>query len=330
MTHPISLPDPEGLLRDLGLDPDRARWRLLKAVEAPGEERTVYLLDHPQSAALIVKHMPALAGDTFETLRQTYRALSEALPPEGPYRMAPLVHVADAAAVMVLAHIGGPTAHARLEAAEIGLDRRAEVIGQIGAWLRRLHDGGAEPAREVPFDGGGILRRARRLAREVREGRRQVAQPNRFLGLCAHVHQVIAEAEGRHCREGLRHGDPHGRNFIFAPDALVAIDPIPRGVGPVVWDIARLATRLVYSFGLAEEASSDPGLAGLAPSDWAALAAGYGVDWRADPVLKVYLCGQALTDWSLLPADRSLRSPAQQRRLERVVALIAQLRAQAG
>ncbi|WP_420004149.1 phosphotransferase [Arenibacterium sp. LLYu02] len=329
MTHPSPLPQVLGLLRDQGLVGAQTPWRLLKSVETPGEERKVYLLSPLQGPALIVKHMPALAEATFATLDQTYRTLAAALPAEGGNRMAPLVHVDAAARVMVFTHESGLTAHARLEAAEISLDSRAEVIRAMGAWLRQLHDGGGvEAPREVSFDGGDILRRTRRLAREVRAGQRAVAQPKRFLGLCAFVHQVLEAAQGARCIEGLRHGDPHGRNFIFAKDALVAIDPIPRGVGPVAWDIARLTTRLVYSLGPTAEAGSTEGLARLAPQDWEALATGYGQDWRSDPVLKAFLCRQALADWSLLPAERSARSAAQQRRLERVVGLVAQLRGQ--
>lgn len=329
MTHPSPLPQVLGLLRDEGLVGAETPWRLLKSVETSGEERTIYLLTPAQGPALIVKHMPTLADATFATLEQTYRTLAAALSTEGRNRMAPLLHVDAAARVMVFPHVSGLTAHARLEAAEISLDSRAEVIRAMGAWLRQLHDGGGvEVPREVSFDGSDILRRARRLAREVRAGQRAVAQPKRFLGLCAFVHQVLEAATEARCTEGLRHGDPHGRNFIFATDALVAIDPIPRGVGPVAWDIARLVTRLVYSLGPAAEAGSAEGLAGLSPQDWEALEAGYGQDWRSDRVLKAFLCRQALADWSLLPAERSIRSAAQQRRLERVVGLVAQLRGQ--
>lgn len=313
----------DALAHDLGLAPARVQWRQIKSVKTEREDRQVLLLEHDDDAKLVVKQEPGLSARRFDSLLESYGTLGRALGDDGAFRMVPVILARPEDRLVVLAHVPGLTAHARLEAAEIGLDQRAEVIESCAAWLGQLHR--ASSVGVTAFEGGDVLHRVRKFARDVREGVRPVAYPKRFLGLCAFMHKAVRGAEGAPRQQALRHGDAHSRNFIFGAEALFAVDPTPRGAGPVALDIARYMTRLAYSFGVAEEGA---GHAGLARADWQALATGYEHPWEDDPVLTVFLGLQLLNDWVQMPDAREQRTSSQQHRLSRLVTMFQLLREQ--
>ncbi|KUP91856.1 phosphotransferase [Tritonibacter horizontis] len=326
---PVSRLNRADLVRDLGWTNAAVQWREIKSVQAPDAERHVYLLEQTGTKPLIVKHEPGVEAVRFEAMVDCYTQLASAFEPGGRCQMAPMVLARPEQRLLVLEHVAGPTAHARLAAADVGLDRRDAVIQACAGWLRQLHDRAGQTGAHLPgFTGAALLRRVRRRAREVRDGGREVVFPKRFLGLCALLHRVIGDADGAPCRQGLRHGDAHARNFIFGGAALCAIDPLPREVGPVAFDLTRFMTRLAYSFGgdPDAEAPGPAGLAGLPKVDWQALEAGYGAAIETDPVVRALLCQQLFNDWLGMPAARDARSPSQQRRITQIATMFEAIR----
>jgi hypothetical protein len=316
--------DRDAVVRALGLNPDQATWRLIKSVSTEREQREVLLLDHTDRSSLVVKHEPRGSEEHFAQLLGCYRALEGATKGSRAFHMAPLVWADSERQILVLDHVPGLTAYARLQASEIELDTRADVLCQCGAWLRHLHS----ETSVVQFDGNGMLRRVRRFAQRIRNAEHEAAYPKKFLGICAFMHQLMRAADGAACKYGLRHGDAHSRNFIFGRDGLYSIDPLPRGDGPVALDVARFMTRLGYSFGV--ERAGERGLAGLNAADWVAFGSGYGQPCQDDPVLHVFFCHQLFNDWLQIPAKKELRAQSEQRRIERILMMFQTLRDQLG
>lgn len=311
----------ERVAQALGIAPDRARWRLIKSAAA----REVFLLEGTDCDPLVVKYDDDVSQVRFGELLSCYRSLERVMGRDGAFRMVPLVWADAENRVLALKYVPGLTAYARLEAAEIDFDSRADVLRHCGAWLRQLHQSASDTPQ--PFDGEGMLKRVRRVAKTIRSGSQEVAYPKKFLGICAFMHHVKRGAQGRPCRHGARHGDFHSRNVVFGRDGpLYALDPAPRDTGPVAFDVARFMTRLGYSFGLAR--TQPRGLAGLPAADWVALSAGYGHPCQDDPVVHFLLCHQLFNDWLQMPVEKEHRSASQQRRIERIVSMFEVLRQQ--
>ncbi len=201
---------PSDIAEILGLLPADMTIHLIKEARQAVGRRQVFRVSVPGRTSLIVKSEPAVSEAEFAHVVENYQALSAALGETGANRIVPLLHCRDAGRVLVMEYVSGLTAFARLEAAELGLDDRTEVLRRCGAWLAQAH--AATESEVMTFDGAALLRRTRRLARAVRNGKRDVVFAKRFLGLCALIHRLVHAAESGAQRLVRLHGDPQPRN----------------------------------------------------------------------------------------------------------------------
>lgn len=139
------------------------------------------------------------------------------------------------------------------------------------------------------------------------------------------THRLARAAAGQAVTVCQLHGDPQPRNFILSERKLVGLDATRRGRGCAQFDLARFVSRLMYNFG-DTTVKNGRVYRWLSQSDWAALERGYGQPLAEDPVLRLFLVRQMLSDWVALPADRSARSHGEQLRAERNVEMFEMLK----
>ena len=95
----------------------------------------------------------------------------------------------------LMAFVQGDTAYRTLALTDYGFGAREDVLRRIGKAVGELHrvsDAGVRQFWPKPF-----LKMVSNRALEVREGQLWLPKPNRFLGLCAHLHRAARGGAGQ-------------------------------------------------------------------------------------------------------------------------------------
>ncbi len=296
---------------------------VLKTKSSDGIARAVMLAQPAEGPSVVYKYEPPTVGsETFQNSVGSHQKVEALMQGSNYHRVASLLWASEALGVQLIQHISGATAFDRMDWADPASDVRSTVVRDCASWLAELH-GTGNGDQLVEIRVRWAARTARRLGDQVRAEALNVGAPKMFLGLCAMVHRLVREVEGRKSQRVFLHGDPHLANFIYGDDGLYAIDLTGRGLGAAEQDIARFVTRLFYKFG-ATEAEAD--FAGISSSDWNSFAVGYGEDLRANPMLRLCIAIQLLRDWSTISRADLVPGSSRQRRFAAIRKMFRALR----
>ncbi|MFD1342631.1 phosphotransferase [Litorisediminicola beolgyonensis] len=189
------------------------------------------------------------------------------------------------------------------------------LLRRAGAWIAAFHQSGFGERR--PFRPKFQLDYLDRILAEMDAGTRRVAQDSRFRAAAARYRALAPGFAGRQSVTAALHGDLHMRNIVIGPQTA-GLDFAEAGSAPVGHDLARL---------LVDYATLRADPKTIAPGDVLPAAArdgffaGYDLVGPDDPSVGLLLRHRILADWWGLPATEAERSPAQDRRLRRLMAL---------
>lgn len=199
-------------------------------------------------------------------------------------------------ALALMEFVPGDTAFRELAMTEYGFGDRGRLLRRIGhavAELHRVSDAGSRQFWPKPF-----LKQVSEKAQAVREGRISVPKPNRFLGLCAHLHRSGRRARAQAFRGALEHGDLHLRNILIQETEVSFIDFSNRkGIYPQR-DLADIWLANCPDHLAAE--GRTPGFGLVAKADWEAFEEGYGADLRQDPIFRFFFAWRLFRLWGNL------------------------------
>ncbi len=192
---------------------------------------------------------------------------------------------------------------------------QSEALFCAGAWLDGYHRATWVEARQ--FQPKFTLNYLREIVSEVRNGKRAVAEPARFLICAEKLCAMQAAFEGRQTQVAATHGDLHMRNLIIGARTMGIDFTAGRSV-PVGHDIGRLLTD--YAIVHAPTTRIRPGevLPDFARDGFFS---GYTLTGPEDPSVQLLLRHRLLAEWWGLPVEG--RSLAQARRLHGVLAVAA-------
>lgn len=193
----------------------------------------------------------------------------------------------------LMAFVQGDTAYRTLALTDYGFGARDDVLRRIGKAVGELHrvsDAGVRQFWPKPF-----LKMVSNRALEVREGQLWLPKPNRFLGLCAHLHRAARGARGNEFRSALAHGDLHLRNIIMSERGVSFIDFLNHNAIFPQRDIAD-----IWLANCPEHLASDgntPGFGLVSQADWVAFEEGYGASLTDDPVFRFLFAWRLFRFW---------------------------------
>ncbi|MDC0658847.1 aminoglycoside phosphotransferase family protein [Leisingera sp. SS27] len=199
---------------------------------------------------------------------------------------------------VLMEFVPGETAYRALALTDYGFGARADVLRRIGgavAELHRVSDAGQKQFWPKPF-----LKSVSDRAQAVREGQLQLPKPNRFLGLCAHLHRAARRARGCEFRSAVAHGDLHLRNIILSDQEVSFIDFLNHKAVFPQRDLADIWLANCLEHLAAED--SVPGFGLVAQADWAAFEEGYGAGLTGDPVFRFFFAWRLFRLWLSLGA----------------------------
>ncbi|MBY6068541.1 aminoglycoside phosphotransferase family protein [Leisingera aquaemixtae] len=208
---------------------------------------------------------------------------------------------------VLMEFVPGDTAFRELALTDCGLGARSQVLQRIGNAVAEFHKVSGVGDRQFwpkPF-----LTKVSNRAQAVREGRLPIPKPNRFLGLCAHLHRTGRRARGHAFRGALEHGDLHLRNILMSDAGICFIDFSNHdGVFPQR-DIAD-----IWLSNCPDHLASDgrtPGFGLVAQADWEAFEEGYGEELVNDPIFQFFFAWRLFRLWSSLgrkPPEQHLKT----------------------
>jgi hypothetical protein len=199
------------------------------------------------------------------------------------------------------------------------LEQQASAMRRAGAWLGAYHR--ATYIETRVFQPKYTLGYLQDVTQEVRNGTREVVEPDRFLACAGTLHARKHLFEGRSTIAAQTHGDLHMRNLLMGP-LVKAVDFSAERVVPVGHDIGRLLSD--YAILRAPHDDIPPGeVLPILVRD--AFFDGYCLIGPEDPSVQLLIRHRVLAEWWGLPADQQDRSVAQQRRWLGIESLAARV-----
>ncbi|OBY27848.1 aminoglycoside phosphotransferase family protein [Leisingera sp. JC1] len=194
---------------------------------------------------------------------------------------------------VLMEFVPGETAYRSLALTDYGFGDRADILNRIGRAVAELHR--VSGAGQKQFWPKPFLMTVSDQAEAVRQGRLQLPKPNRFLGLCAHLHRAARRARGCEFRSAVAHGDLHLRNIILSDHDVSFIDFLNHKAVSPQRDIASIWLSNCPEHLAAED--SVPGFGLVAQADWAAFEEGYGAGLTGDPVFRFFFAWRLFRLW---------------------------------
>lgn len=258
----------------------------------------------------------AFGADDSDHLIQIAQAQVDASNAMGNARRmrAPKVHyVSEDGAVLLMDHVTGNTLDTLLYR---GRDPKS-LLKRSGRWLATFHR--VMDRRKRPFQPEQMVAHIERLARQVEEGTRHVAAPNKFLRCASQLPAWADQFAGQTTIVARRHGDMNLRNLIFAEDGLYGIDFHAPGRMPVGGDIVRL---LMDFAEIHQDNSTLKSGTFLRDDVVSSFLEGYRLIEPDDPGFQFLQPVRLLLDWCAIPVDPMDRSWRQHDRWQNMELLI--------
>ncbi|MGH1412508.1 MAG: aminoglycoside phosphotransferase family protein [Pelagimonas sp.] len=213
----------------------------------------------------------------------------------------------------VMAFVSGAPLATLLEDATI--EEQAEIMRKAGQWLGEFHQATLGAPRV--FQPKYTLNYLREVIQEVKDQKRQVIDPRRFLTCAEALSGRQTLFEGRKTAGAQTHGDLHMRNVLVG-ESVHGIDFSASREVPVGHDIGRLLSD--YAILRAPHHEIRPGevIPILVRN---AFFQGYGLVGPEDPSVQLLMRHRVLAEWWGLPAQQDQRSVAQEMRWQGIKSL---------
>ncbi|MCF6314801.1 MAG: aminoglycoside phosphotransferase family protein [Marinosulfonomonas sp.] len=303
------------LIQELGLTPANYDPETIKLRTISGDSRIVILLSGKGVKNLIFKaEYPVGAPKNFQIEIDGHKRAYEAMKTADHLHIPDILIADTKTQSQIIEFAPGRPAHELLDLAAIGLGDRHEILERCGAWISTFHQNTF--VRFNPVNPDAMLKSMAWHEDAVKSRKLEVPRRDLFLEYAAKIPAVAETIRGQETRVSATHGDMHLRNLLLDNKEVYGIDFSAMREVPTAHDVAKFLIRYgTYFYDDLDKDGADP----FSPGDMDAFYQGYGAQYRDDPALTYLLPIELLMEWTLIPKEKSERSPNAQKRLHGVL-----------